>query len=585
MLKVGQTERVQITGYSSEGLGVCRIDGCAVFVPNAICGEVCEDKVTHVSRNSAHAKIEAILERSAHRIARLCPDAKLCGGCQLHHMDYAEELRFKAQKVTDALNRLGGQHLETIPITGSVCGSVGENCKWTLGYRNKAQYPVAEQNGKPVAGFYKNRTHEVIPVRRCAILPEIFDRVRDIVIRWAAEDRVSVYDEHSGKGLLRHIYVRKGAVSGEIMVCLVVNGSSLPREQRLIHALRQEIPGLASVLLSVNTKNTNVVLGDRFRTLWGESEIEDELCGFRFRLSPRSFYQVNHDQAERLYAKAVEYADLHGSETVLDLYCGTGTITLALSRHAGRAIGVEVVPEAIEDAKQNAVGNGVENVEFFCADAAEAAKRFARVMPGKPENAAAEADAFLAPQRMTGEKDAFLAPQRRTKGVDVIVVDPPRKGLTPEVIDAMVTMAPDRIVYVSCDPATLARDVKLFSDQGYTLTRAEAFDLFPRTFHVETVVQLVRKNPDMTVSVTLNLEDADLTASEAKATYDQIKAYVLETFGLRVTSLQIAQTKRKLGLPTGEHYNLSQKENQVIPNCPPEKESAIRESLRHFRMI
>ena len=247
----------------------------------------------------------------------------------------------------------------------------------------------------------------------------------------------------------------------------------------------------------------------------------------------------------------MELAELHGTETVLDLYCGIGTITLALSRRAGKAVGVEIIPQAIEDARQNALRNGVENVEFFCADAKIAAERLC-AEGARPQ---------------------------------VIVVDPPRKGLAPEVIDAMATMAPARIVYVSCDPATLARDVKLLNEKGYTLTHAEAFDLFPRTYHVETVVQLVRKNPDMTVSVTLNLEDADLTAAEAKATYDQIKAYVQETFGLRVTSLQIAQTKRKLGLPTGEHYNLSQKENQVIPNCPPEKESAIREALRHFHMV
>lgn len=468
MLKLGQTEQVEITGYSSEGMGVCRIEGCAVFVPNAIRGELCEVKVTHVSRNSAHGKIEKIVKRSPHRIARACPDAKLCGGCQLHHMDYDEELNFKSQKVADALNRIGNQNLSSLKINGSAS---------IESYRNKAQYPVAEQNGKPVAGFYKNRTHEVIPVKRCAILPERFDRVRDVVIRWVAEDGVSVYDEHSGKGLLRHIYVRKGAVTGQVMVCLVINGTSLPREQRLVNALRREIPDLTSVVLSVNTKNTNVVLGDKFQTLWGQGEIEDELCGFRFRLSPRSFYQVNHGQAERLYAKATEFADLHGTETVLDLYCGTGTITLALSRHAGRVIGVEVVPEAIEDAKQNAVRNGVNNVEFFCADAAEAAARFARKMPEKAGGT-------------TGDGDGFLASLGMTNGIDVIVVDPPRKGLAPEVVDAMVTMSPARIVYVSCDPATLSRDVKIFSERGYALTRAEAFDLFPRTFHVETVCLL-----------------------------------------------------------------------------------------------
>ena len=542
MLKVGQVERTEITGYSSEGMGICRIDGCAVFVPNAIRGELCEIKVTHVSRNSAHGKIEQIIERSPHRITRTCPDAKRCGGCQLHHMDYAEELAFKAQKVTDALNRIGGQNIPLVKINGAdgtVRTQDAESVPQKEGapaaafaYRNKAQYPMAEQEGKPVAGFYKNRTHEVIPVKRCAILPEIFDRVRDVVIRWAAEDRVSVYNEHSGKGLLRHIYVRKGTVSGQLMVCLVVNGQSLPREQRLVNALRREIPGLASVVLSVNTKNTNVVLGEEIRTLWGEPFIEDQLCGFTFRLSPHSFYQVNHDQAQRLYAKAAELAALHGTESVLDIYCGTGTITLALSREAGRAIGVEVIPQAIEDAKENALRNGVQNVEFFCADAGEAAQRFAsqasgirdqasgirHQAPGIRDQASGIGDQGSGIREQafgTGELGAEIRVQASITGdekavtghlspvnahgssPDVILVDPPRKGLAPEVIDAVVTMAPKRIVYVSCDPATLARDVKLFSERGYSLSHAEAFDLFPRTFHVETVVSLSQLKSDV----------------------------------------------------------------------------------------
>ncbi|MBO4211572.1 MAG: 23S rRNA (uracil(1939)-C(5))-methyltransferase RlmD, partial [Oscillospiraceae bacterium] len=590
MLKVGQIEEIEITGYSSEGMGVCRIEGCAVFVPNAIRGERCEVKVTHVSRNSAHGKIERILKRSPHRINRACPEAKLCGGCQLHHMDYAEELSFKARKVMDALNRLGGQSLPCVPITGAdgdrrsfsdeleshegerqKPSGIGKNQVFSeaeaavpvppeaYGYRNKAQYPMAFNNGKPVAGFYKNRTHEVIPVQRCGILPEIFDRVRDAVLRWATKNRVSVYQEGSGQGLLRHIYVRRGADSGQVMVCLVVNGDRLPRERDLIQTLQQEIPGLRSVMLSVNPKQTNVVLGEHFRTLWGTDYIEDQLCGFTFRLSPRSFYQVNHDQAQRLYAKAVELAELHGRERVLDLYCGTGTITLALSRKAGKVIGVELVPQAIEDAKENAARNGVENVDFFCADAGEAAQRFA-----SPGNLSEKSKQNAIP---TGDSDAKREAATISAGIDVIVVDPPRKGLAPEVIEAMAVMAPRRIVYVSCDPATLARDVKLLCEQGYRLTHAEAFDLFPRTFHVETVVQLVRKNPDMTISVTVNLEDADLTAAESKATYEQIKDYVLKTYGFQVTSLQIAQTKRKLGLPIGDNYNLSKKENQVIPKC------------------
>ena len=475
MLKIGQKATVEITGYTSEGLGVCRIDGCAVFVPNAIRGEVCEVAVSYVSRNSAQAKLTKLLEPSAHRMSRrLCPDSKRCGGCALHHMDYAEELCFKAQKVTDALNRIGGQSLNTVPILGGdgsvrrfpalTAGPLDERQELRvplagLSYRNKAQYPVQEQKGKVAAGFYRQRTHEVIPIERCAILPPEFDAAKEAILRWANENRVPAYEEATGKGLLRHIYLRRGVRTGQVMVCIVAAGDRLPQTDRMLAGLRQSVPGLQSVALAVNQKPGNAILGDEFHTLFGTDAIEDELCGFRFRLSPRSFYQVNPAQAERLYELAVSLADLKRNETVLDLYCGTGTITLALSRAAGKAVGVEIVPQAIEDAKENARRNGVENTEFFCADASEAARRFA------------------------------------AKGTrpDCIVVDPPRKGLAPDVIDAIAEMSPARLVYVSCDPATLARDVSLLTARGYDLKSAEAVDMFPRTFHVESVVKLIRQ--------------------------------------------------------------------------------------------
>ena len=557
MLKVGQIETVEITGYTSEGLGVCRIDGCAVFVPNAIRGEVCEVAVSYVSRNSAQARITRLIAPSPHRINRLCPDSKRCGGCQLHHMDYEEELAFKARKVTDALNRLGGQRLALVPITGgdgkihcfaekeaagqpnpmppqpyadvaaahagtSLAGPLRSETNPAihlcapqpddsaagsppppiptvcLSYRNKAQYPVQKQNGMAAAGFYRQRTHEVIPIERCAILPPEFDAAKEAVLRWANENHVPAYDEATGTGLLRHIYVRKGFATGQLMVCIVAAGSRLPRPDRLISALRQSHPGLQSVILAVNKKPGNAILGDEFHTLFGTDEIEDVLCGFRFRLSPRSFYQVNPAQAQRLYEKAVALADLKPDETVLDLYCGTGTITLALSRRAGRAIGVEIIPQAIADAKENARRNGVENADFYCADASEAARWFSKTLP------APETPAGCAPQSLplggkvspqaTDEGTPRTADEKRTNGsptgIDVIVVDPPRKGLSPDVIDAMAVMSPRRIVYVSCDPATLARDVKLLSEKGYTFQSAEAVDMFPRTFHVETVVSL-----------------------------------------------------------------------------------------------
>ena len=619
MLKKNQTADVQITGYTSEGEGVCRIDGCAVFVPNTVRGELCRVTVTHVGKNSAHGKVEKVIWRSAHRTAPDCPYAKRCGGCQLWHMDYAEELRFKAGKVKDALNRLGGQDVKALTITGAD-GVRYEPLLWkedegprtkedqggsirvledpeqiapnqplwdpdavpadspeirllSWGYRNKAQFPMEMQYNRPVAGFYERNTHWVVPIERCLIQDPIADQVKRIVLDWAERYRVSAYQEELHRGLLRHIFVRTAAVTKQVMVCLVTNGSRIPHQEELISRLQWGIPGLASLTQCVNTEKTNVILTDEIRTLYGKDYIEDELCGFTFRLSARSFYQVNHDQAQRLYEKAIEFADLHGTETVLDLYCGTGTITLALSRRVGKAIGVEIIPQAIEDAKENAVRNGVTNTEFICADAGEAAKRFAKSLPHEGK--------AVSPETLTDE----VLPDDRPVGIDVIVVDPPRKGLSPDVIDAIVTMSPARLVYVSCDPATLARDVKLLTAQGYSLTRAEAFDLFPRTFHVETVVQLVRKNPDMTISVTVNLEDADLTAAESKGTYEQIKDYVLKTYGFQVSSLQIAQTKRFHDLPVGPNYNPSKKDAHHIPKCPPEKAAAIREALQHFKML
>lgn len=465
MLKQGQIAETEITGYTADGQGVCRVDGCAVFVPNVVRGELCRVRVTHVGQHSAHGIAEEVLRASQHRIERACPYAKRCGGCRFWHMDYAEERSLKAQRVLDALRRIGGQAIETLPILGAdgefvPCESSQDPAQALpqelFGYRNKAQYQLAVRKGEPVCGFYRAGTHEVEPVTRCRILPEISDRAAQLVLHWAKAQNASVYDERTGKGLLRHVFVRVGVKSGQVMVCLVANGTKLPAQEQLVRLLQEGVEGLASVVLAVNKRPGNVILGDKYITLYGEDAIEDELCGLRFRLSPRSFYQVNHDQAERLYEKAVAAAGLTGTETVLDLYCGTGTITLVMARRAGRAIGVELVEQAIADAKENARRNGIENAAFFCADAGEAAKRLA---------------------------------QEGTRP-DVIVVDPPRKGLSTDVIGAIAQMAPQRVVYVSCDPATLARDVKLLAERGYRLQSAEAVDMFPRTAHVETVVSL-----------------------------------------------------------------------------------------------
>ena len=541
MLTKNQIYETVITDYTTEGQGVAHIEGCAVFVPNAVAGERVKVRVTLVRKTWAAGKITEILEKSPHRVNRACPVAKLCGGCTFWHMDYEEECRLKAERVKNCLNRIGGENLEEVPILAA------PTCE---GYRNKAQYPVAWEKGRAYAGFFKEGTHEVVQMDRCRILPQETDRVKAIVMDYVNKNKVSVYDEATHRGLLRHIYVRRGAVSGQILVCLVVNGDGLPKLPALIEALKA-VPGFTTLVLSVNTRKGNAVLGDKFVTLYGPGYIEDTLCGLNFRLSARSFYQVNHAQAQRLYETAIAMAGITKNDLVLDLYCGVGTITLAMASAAGKVMGVEVVPQAIEDARDNARRNGIENAEFFCADAGAAALELEQ------------------------------------KGIrpDIITVDPPRKGLNSDAIEAIDRMNPKRLVYISCDPATLARDTALLKERGFRLEKAIAADLFPRCSHVETVCLLSKLNTKQHIEVEIKTDELDLTAAESKATYDEIKGYVLEKHELKVSSLYISQVKRKCGLDVGQNYNLSKREDAKVPQCPPEKEAAIMEALKYFQMI
>ena len=449
MLIKNQIYEATVVDYTAQGQGIAKIEGCAVFIPNAIVGEKCTVRIEKAQKTWAAGKIVELLEKSPHRVNRECPVAKLCGGCDFWHMDYEEEARLKADRVLQALNRIGGENLTELPILSA------PTC---YGYRNKAQYPVAAKKGRAYTGFYRAGTHSVVESGRCLILPEITDKVKDAVLDYVNQYRITVYDEQTGKGLLRHIFIRKGEVSGQILVCLAVNGRKLPHASDLIDRLKK-IPGFATLVLSVNTKDTNIILGDEFITLYGPGYIEDTLCGLTFRLSPRSFYQVNHHQAQRLYQAAIELAGITKADTVLDLYCGVGTITLSMAAAAGKVIGVEVIPQAVADAKDNAKRNGIENAEFFCGDAGEAA----------------------------------LALAKEGIRIDVAVVDPPRKGLNADAIEALAQIAPRRIVYVSCDPATLARDVALLKERGYQLQKALAADLFPRCAHIESIVCLTRK--------------------------------------------------------------------------------------------
>ena len=443
MLEKNQIHEAEITGYTAGGLGVARVEGQVVFVHGAVRGERCALRILKVLKTTAYARVEAILTPAAARRAPDCPHYPACGGCDFRHISYAEELEAKRQRVEDALRRVGGVDL----VVEEILGAAETDC-----YRNKAQFPVSPQGR---AGFYRARSHQVVPALDCRLQTPQANAAAAAVEEYLRANGVSAYDEKTRRGLVRHVFVRTNR-AGEALVCLVVNGEALPKEEDLVRRIREALPDAAGGGLSVNTRDTNVVLGDKYRTLWGADTLEDTLCGLTFRLSLPAFFQVNRDQAERLYEKAVDFAGLTGRETVLDLYCGAGTITLAMARHAGRAIGAEIVPEAVENARENAARNGIQNAVFLLGDAGDVAGRLA------------------------GE---HLRP-------DVVVVDPPRKGLGPEVAGAVAAMGPERVVYVSCDPGTLARDVRRFAEAGYAAVRVAAVDMFPRTRHVETVVCL-----------------------------------------------------------------------------------------------
>lgn len=536
--KKNEQHPLRIEGYGSAGEGVARLEGQAVFVKGALAGEICQVQLLKVGKSAAWGRVTQVLTPVPGRQSPDCPRYPRCGGCQLRHMTYAEELRFKRQKVQDALQRIGGWTGRVEKIHGAEAPDR---------YRNKIQFPVADG---PRVGFFRARSHEVIDAEDCLLQPLAATRLREAFKLWMERYQVPAYDERVHGGLIRHFYVRVNQ-RGQSLCAVIANGTDLPHQEELVQALRRAEPDLAGVVLSVNQEKTNVILGKTHRCLWGRDYLEDTLCGLTFRLSVPSFYQVNREQAEVLYGRALAFAGLTGRETVLDLYCGIGTITLVMARQAGRAIGAEVIPAAVEDAKANAARNGVTNAEFLCADAAQAAQTLA---------------------------DRGLRP-------DVICVDPPRKGLAPAVIDAIVQMAPQRLVYVSCDPATLARDVKRMEEQGYVLQRAEAVDLFPRTAHVETVCLLSKLQSKEHIEIEVKMDELDLTAAEKKATYEEIREYVFEHTGLKVSHLYIAQVKQKYGIIERENYNKPKSENVKQPQCPPEKEKAITEALKHFGMI
>ncbi len=540
-LEKNQDIEIEITGITTEGSGVGHYDGVAVFVPNTAVGDVIECHIIKTKKNYAVGKIKSILKAAPSRIIPDCDVFSRCGGCSFRHMNYTAECEMKSQRVVDAFSRLG--HIEITPE--KVIKSPRESR-----YRNKAQYPVRNENGKINIGFFAQNSHRVIHCGDCLLQPAEFSKITKVFEKWIQKNNISVYNEETHKGLLRHIYIRKAFKTDSIMVCAVINGHNLPKKDDLIIELLKCTKNIKSIVINENTNDSNVILGTKYKVIWGDEYIEDILCGIKVRISPLSFFQINRDQAENLYSKAKEYAKLTKDDILLDLYCGAGTIGLSMASEVKQLIGVEIIPEAVEDAKINAEINGITNAEFICGDAPEAASRL---------------------------KERGIKPT-------VIIVDPPRKGCATELLETIREFSPDRLVYISCDPATLARDCAILKEKGYEVKKVTPVDMFPRTSHVESVVQLVRKTPDTHIDFEINLDEMDLTAAESKATYQEIKDYVYKKFGLKVSSLNISQVKTKCGIIERENYNKG-KDGHRVPNCTPEKEKAIMNAFRYFKMI
>ena len=616
------TVTIQDMGVNGEGIG--RVNGYTLFIKDAVIGDVVEARVMKAKKNYGYARLMNIITPSEHRVEPVCKFARKCGGCQIQEMSYEKQLEFKQNKVLGNLERIGGFSRDLLSeVFGPIIGM-----EKPFGYRNKAQFPFGtDKNGQPITGFYAGRTHDIIANTDCALGVGVNREILEIVLAFMKKYGVRSYDEKTGEGLIRHVLIRYGFATKEIMVCVVVNREKaefgnceeldcrnrekaecrnceelncengekvdcvncekmdcekldrvnqgnrgmkglergsvrglgwFPYQEVLVEELAR-IPGMTSITVSPNHRQTNVIMGERYEVLWGQPFITDYIGAVKYQISPLSFYQVNPVQTEKLYGLAMEYADLKGKETVWDLYCGIGTISLFLAQKAGNVYGVEIVPQAVEDARRNAEINGIENAEFYVGKAEE-------VLPGYY-------------QRYEKEHPGERA------HADVIVVDPPRKGCDEELLKTMADMQPERIVYVSCDSATLARDLRVLCDGGYGVERIRGVDMFGMTVHVESIVLLSKLHTKQNIEVELEMSELDLTAAESKATYAEIKQYVLDKYGLKVSSLNIAQIKAKCGIIERENYNTAKNENVKRPNCTEEKENAIKNAFKYFQMI
>ena len=580
-----QVVTIRIENIGNDGEGIGKYEGYTLFVKGALPGDVAKVKVLKAKKTYGYAKVEELIMPSPDRVVPKCLVAGRCGGCQLQHLSYERQLAYKADKVKNCLLRIGGIAEERLnAITEPIIGM-----EEPFYYRNKAQYPVGvNKEGAPVMGFYAGHSHNIIDCTDCAIQEPVNAVILPVIKQFMQEKNISAYNEETGKGLLRHVLTRVGFHTKEVMVCLIINGRKFPGAEELALRVAKVVENfnknvtestatesnvadgstitgnkigyniaenyiLKSFCLNVNTEKTNVILGQEILSVYGENYITDYIGNVKYRISPLSFYQVNPKQTVKLYEKALEYAELTGNEVVWDLYCGIGTISLFLAQKAKQVYGVEIIPQAIEDAKVNAELNNLTNAEFYVGAAED-------VMPAKYKESGG------------------------TMKADVICVDPPRKGCEESLLDTVAAMEPRRIVYVSCDPATLARDVKYLEEKGYELKKVCPVDQFGHTGHVETVILLSRKTPDAIIEIDLEMSELDLTRAESKATYKEIEEYVQNKYGLHVTNLYIAQVKREFGIIERINYNVGDGKSRV-PQVTPEKREAIIDALKYFQMI
>ena len=558
-MKKDDVIEVKIEDMGVDGEGIGKADGITLFIKDAVIGDVVQAKIMKMKKSYGYARLLEVLTPSPYRVEPKCPVSRPCGGCQLQALSYDKQLEFKENKVRNNLKRIGGfTDIPMEPIAGM---------KEPYHYRNKAQFPIGrDKDGKLTAGFYAARTHSLIPVDECYLGAKINEPILGKILQIMEQEHIEPYDEKTHTGLVRHILIRFGFTTKEIMVCFILNGKKLPKQEKFIAALT-EIPGMTSISVNRNEKDTNVIMGEKTITIWGSDYITDYIGDIKYQISPQSFYQVNPAQTKVLYEKALEYAGLTGTETVWDLYCGIGTISLFLAQKAKKVFGVEIVPQAIADAKKNAALNDITNVDFFVGKAEE-------VYP------------------------SYVSEHKEEAKAEVIVVDPPRKGCEESLLSTIVSMAPERIVYVSCDSATLARDLKYLCGHGYELKRVQAVDQFCQTGHCEAVVLLSHKKPDGHINVKVEFGEgegkvpldniakrAESYKPKERVTYKMIKEYIEAKYGFKVHTAYIAEVKRDLGLPMYDAPNAVEELKQPRKHPTAEKVEAIKDALKHFEVI